>query len=404
MSTPLHVAVALDGAGWHPAAWREPDADSGALFTSRYWRDVVRTAENGDVDLVTFEDSLGLQTAGFGGLDLRADQVRGRLDAVLIANAVAPATTRIGLVPTTSTTHTEPFHVSTAIATLDIVSGGRGGWRPQVSGRSWESDHFGRRVIPGFVPDASGGLGPDAEATIRELFDEAGDFAEVVRRLWDSWEDDAVIRDTPTGRYLDRERLHYIDFEGAAFSVKGPSITPRSPQGQPLVTVLAHQTIPYRFAAAQGDVVYVTPHTDEQVVLIVDEVRSAEAFVGRSGEPLRVWADLVVVVDDTRAEAEARLRRLDETSGEALRSDALVVADSANGLVERILHWQALGVQGVRLRPAAVPHDLTAIAEQVTPRLKAAGVLGRPSDARSLREALGLPAAANRYATTEVNA
>jgi len=72
------------------------------------------------------------------------------------------------------------------------------------------------------------------------LFDEAGDFVEVVRRLWDSWEDDAVIRDVTTGRYVDRDKLHYIDFTGRCFSVKGPSITPRPPQGQPVVAVLAH--------------------------------------------------------------------------------------------------------------------------------------------------------------------
>jgi len=123
----LHLTVALDGAGWHPAAWREPDARPAELFTARYWVDLVTEAERGLLDFVTIEDSLGLQSSRFDGPDDRVDQVRGRLDAVLIAARVAPLTSHIGLVPMATTTHTEPFHVSKAIATLDYTSLGRAG-------------------------------------------------------------------------------------------------------------------------------------------------------------------------------------------------------------------------------------------------------------------------------------
>src|SRR4051794_4300811 len=122
MPTPLHLAVALDGAGWHPAAWREPTARPEDLFTAAYWTDLVVEAERGLLDFVTIEDSFGLQTTGYQGQDDRIDQVRGRLDAVLIAARVAPVTTGIGLVPTALVTHTEPFHISKSIATLDYVS------------------------------------------------------------------------------------------------------------------------------------------------------------------------------------------------------------------------------------------------------------------------------------------
>src|SRR5712664_3671424 len=142
----LHLAPALDGAGWHPAGWREPGARPGDLFTPGYWAALAVEAERGLLDFITIEDALGLQSASrYGGPDDRADQVRGRLDAVLIAAQLAPATSRIGLVPTATTTHTEPFHVSTAIATLDYVSSGRAGWRAQVSSRASEAAHFGRR-------------------------------------------------------------------------------------------------------------------------------------------------------------------------------------------------------------------------------------------------------------------
>ena len=95
------------------------------------------------------------------------------------------------------------------------------------------------------------------DESVGDLFEEAADYVEVFRRLWDSWEDDAEIRDVATGRFVDRDKLHYIDFESRLFAVKGPSITPRPPQGQPLVTALAHSGLPYRLAARGADVAYV---------------------------------------------------------------------------------------------------------------------------------------------------
>ncbi|MBN9618673.1 MAG: LLM class flavin-dependent oxidoreductase, partial [Actinobacteria bacterium] len=241
---PLHLAVALDDAGWHPAAWREPGARPADLFTAGYWLDLVREAEAGLLDFVTIEDSLGLQTERYTEPEPRTDRVRGRLDAVLIASRIAPLTRHIGLVPTAVATHTEPFHLSKAIATLDYVSTGRAGVRVQVSARAHEAALVGRRTVPHFT---FADIGTDeVQGLIAELFDEARDYVEVLRRLWDSWEDDAEIRDVATGRFVDRDKLHYIDFVGSTFRVKGPSITPRPPQGQPIVSVLAHQTVPYR--------------------------------------------------------------------------------------------------------------------------------------------------------------
>jgi len=130
----MHLAVALDGAGWHPAAWREPEARPAELLTARYWTGAVAEAERGLPDFVTIEDGLSLQSSRYGEPDTRTDQVRGRLDAVLIAARVAPVTRHIGLVPTIIVTHTEPFHASKAIATLDYVSTGARACRIQPEG------------------------------------------------------------------------------------------------------------------------------------------------------------------------------------------------------------------------------------------------------------------------------
>jgi alkanesulfonate monooxygenase SsuD/methylene tetrahydromethanopterin reductase-like flavin-dependent oxidoreductase (luciferase family) len=271
---------------------------------------------------------------------------------------VAPATNHIGLIPVATVTHTEPFHVSKAIATLDFISHGRAGWQVRVSGTSHEAELFGRRDVSG-----------------ADLFDEASDAVEVARRLWDSWEDDAVIRDVATGRFVDRDKLHYIDFAGKYFSVKGPSITPRPPQGQPVVAALAHALPIYEFASRSADLVFITPQSDESLQTILGEVVS-----------LKVYADLYVTFSGVV-----------ET-----RSDALVFDGTPTELVDLVLRWQKHGIEGVRLRPAVNATDLPVIVDEVVPLLQRAGGFRTAyTDGETLRERLGLPIAENRYARVE---
>jgi alkanesulfonate monooxygenase SsuD/methylene tetrahydromethanopterin reductase-like flavin-dependent oxidoreductase (luciferase family) len=383
MPLPLHLAVALDGAGWHPAAWRAIDARPAELLTAGYWLDLVGEAEQGLLDLVTIEDSLSLQSTRYDGDDDRTDRVRGRLDAVLVAARVAPATSHIGLVPSVVTTHTEPFHVSKAIATLDYVSSGRAGVRVQVSGRVHEAGHFGRREVP----------------SVEDLFAEAGDYVEVLRRLWDSWEDDAEIRDAATGRFVDRDRLHYIDFSGPWFSVKGPSITPRPPQGQPIVSLLSHAEVPARLGGRSADVVYVTPRDAAHAATLVAEIRHEQEAAGRQGETVHVFADLAVLLDESASAAAERKARLDARAGEDYAgADARLVTGTAAELADLLLDWQHAGLTGYRLRPATLPHDLRRITRALVPELQRRGAFRTAYEAETLRGLLGLPRPTNRYA------
>ncbi|MUL80812.1 MULTISPECIES: LLM class flavin-dependent oxidoreductase [unclassified Mycolicibacterium] len=385
MGTPLHLAVALDGTGWHPASWREPLARPADLFSPGYWTDLVSQAERGLLDFVTIEDGLTLQSDHPFRPDDRTDRVRGRLDAVLIAARVAPRTRHIGLVPTVITTHTEPFHASKAIATLDYVSTGRAGVRVQVSSRRDAAAHFGRRRLP------------EDRATLTDaLFGEAGDYVEVLRRLWDSWEDDAEIRDMATGRYIDRAKLHYIDFEGASFSVKGPSITPRPPQGQPIVTALGHVDPAYQLIAGSTDVGFVTPHSADEVTSLVDTIA---ALRPTDAPPVRVFADLVVFLADTADEARARRDRLDELAGTEYRSDAEIFAGTPGQLADLLQAWHSAGATGFRLRPASLPHDLQQITDALVPDLQRRGLFRESYEASTLRGLLGLTRPANRYTT-----
>jgi alkanesulfonate monooxygenase SsuD/methylene tetrahydromethanopterin reductase-like flavin-dependent oxidoreductase (luciferase family) len=393
----LHLGLALEGTGWHPASWREPGARPAELFRAGYWTDLVQEAERGRLDLVTFEDTLGLQSAHPYQPDARTDQVRGRLDATLVAARVAPLTSHIGLLPTVVVTHTEPFHISKAIATLDYASTGRAGVRVRISSRPDEAALFGRRTIPPVRLDEEG-PGP-----LAELFDEAADYVEVVRRLWDSWEDDAEIRDAATGRFVDRDKLHYIDFSGPHFSVRGPSITPRPPQGQPLVSALAHRTVAYRLLARSADLGFVTPRDATDATAILAEIRTEQGRVDRNGSgradaPLHVLGDLVVFLDEDASAAADRRARLDELAGAEFTSDARIFTGTPAELADLVQEWHAAGLSGMRLRPAGVAHDLPLITRGLVPELQRRGAFRTEYEADTLRGLFGLDRPANRYA------
>lgn len=383
----ITLVTALQGAGWHPAAWRVAGPVAQRLTSLRHWRDVVVEQDRLGIDAVTIEDSF---TAGptAADHDLDTTTVVGRLDALLVANAVAPATRAVGLVPTVSVTHTEPFHVATGLQTLDHVSLGRAGWRIQVSPTTREAALFGRRA------------GGDDAAT---LFDEAREAAEVVSRLWDSWDDDAIIRDVTTGRFIDRDRIHNAEYAGRHLSVHGASIVPRSPQGRPPVFALAHRADAAAFAVDAADVVLVTPgYQGREARDLLDEVRHLEQVAG-SDVRRPVLADLAVLIGSSSAAAADELAALDGAAGSAYAgaSDTSVLATTVPELVSLIGDLRGLGFAGVRLRPLRIPLDSTAIARQLVPALVTAGlradVASRPT--ADLRTRLGIGPAVSRYAS-----
>jgi FMN-dependent oxidoreductase (nitrilotriacetate monooxygenase family) len=355
---PLHLGVALDGTGWHPAAWREADAQPQRLFTAGYWTELAQQAERGLLDFLTIEDGLDLQSDDRFEADSRLDRVRGRLDAVLIAARAAPDTRHIGFVPTAITTHTEPFHLSKAIATLDYVSSGRAGIRVQVAVRAGTAAHFGRRESPPLRADRL--ADPDVQRLIADHFDEAANYVEVLRRLWDSWEDDAEIRDVTTGRFIDRNKLHYIEFEGRWFSVKGPSITP-PPQGQPVVATLGHASVPYQLIAHSADVGFVTPRDAAHAAEIVTQIRTEQARAGRAAQTLHVFGDLVVFLDETETAAarpgpsrQPLRRRLNDPAADVTRDSPRTQAMTKQ--IHLAAHFPGVNNTTVWSDPAAGSH------------------------------------------------
>jgi hypothetical protein len=190
------LGIELDGEGSHPAAWRHANHPPSESLSGRTLLKKVRTAENAGFTLATFEDSIVPPKGA----------IKGRVDAVNRASFVAATTSTIGLVPVVETTYAEPFHTSSQLATLDYSSRGRGGWIAARVADPAAAKAWGRPILTEQV----------------DLDREQRDSITVVRNLWDSWEDDAVIRDYTSGRFLDRDKLHYVDFEGESFTVDTP--------------------------------------------------------------------------------------------------------------------------------------------------------------------------------------
>lgn len=344
----LHLSAAVD----QESAY---DADS--------YVELARLAELGVLDFVTLDDTFA----------------RPGLDALAVLSRVAPATGRIGLVPTVTTTHTEPFHVQAAVATLDWVSRGRAGWRLDVSTTEGEARLFGRRHA----------------APADALWREAGEVADVAAKLWDSWEDDAEIRDEPTGRFIDRDKLHYVDFEGTEFSVRGPSIVPRPPQGRPVRVVDASEGQARDTAARYADVALVRSVSAAHARAVRDQLRATAAGFGRNPDELRVLASLVVDLGDGEHAAEPG----HGGGGPRQTAQGPLYRGGPVDLADLITSWRGEGaVDGFHLTPAEPRRDLERLVNGTVALLQHRGLFRTFYPGSTLRDHLGLARPANQYA------
>jgi alkanesulfonate monooxygenase SsuD/methylene tetrahydromethanopterin reductase-like flavin-dependent oxidoreductase (luciferase family) len=365
VSTPKHrtakagragiLAIELDGAGWGG------------------------TGVGGDTGFASLAEAvLAAESAGFHVATFADAPVPGRANALQRAAYAGPVTRTIALVPEVDTVYTEPFHVSTQLASLDYVSGGRAGWIATAAESPETAAAVGRGNVTGTA------LAQEAAASI-----------EVSRRLWDSWEDDAVIRDVATGRYLDVDKLHYADFEtpsdfaGRAYSVKGPSIIPRPLQGQLPVLAAASVVGAGQVAADAVDAVLVTAPTPE---LLAAEIRDVRNRVGAS---VAVIAELDVVLD-SRGQAAAE-RAAGTEKGRAR------YAGTAAGLTD-LLELLLAEADGVRLHPASLALELDELSRLVLPELRRRGALRPAVQDGTFRDLLGLTRPASRYADSSTAA
>ncbi len=340
-----------------------------APLTAAGWLELVGLAEQAGADFVTIADQPRPDRSR-PAHGVSRGTVNGRLDAIMVACRVAPATRRIGIVPAASTTLTEPFLLSAQIATLDHVSHGRAGWQLDVSDAPGDALYVGPRPVP--------------KATAR--YREAAEHAEVVRRLWDSWDDGAEIRDSINQRFIDRDRIHHIDFAGEHFEIRGPSITPRPPQGQPVIVAVVDRPEMAALAAAVADVAVLAPAQADDLHAGVRALRQAAADAPRRGAELRVLAHVDVALVDTPVPAAGPCR--------------LTVTGRASDAALQLGAWAELGINGFRLRPIRPIEDLTAIAGPLRTELQALGLWCRADTPSTLRGVLGLPRPTSRVASS----
>ena len=362
---PLLTGLDVDGAGAHPAAAALSGLAAADLVSGARLASTVRRAENAGLTFVTFADAVVPAVPG--------SPASARLDAVTRAAFVARTTTAVGLVPEVPTTYPEPFHVATQLASLDLAASGRAGWLAAVT--------------PGDAAPAAYGRAP-----VADLDREARDVVQVVRDLWDSWEDDAVIRDVATGRYVDRDRIHRVDFVGASFSVVGPLITPRPPQGQPVVLARSGDVAgPGRDGERLVDVVLVGG-TD------VAAAREAARAVIAADPGARAVVEVQVVLDAAGRTGADRLAELD-AAGPWAPGAALRHVGYPAGLLALLAELaDDPAVAGVRLLAATLDADLPVLAREVLPALRADRRTAAPRSGATLRDHLGLTRPANRFA------
>ncbi|MBU6533336.1 LLM class flavin-dependent oxidoreductase [Streptomyces sp. NPDC057245] len=347
----LHLAAALD---------RRSVYDAGEYL------EAARLAERGALDFVTLDDAFA----------------RPGPDALSVLSRVAPVTRRVGLVPTVTTTHTEPFHVQAAVATLDWVSRGRAGWRIEVSTTEGEARLFGRRHA--------------APADV--LWREAGEAADVAARLWDSREDGARIRDVATGRLVDRDKLHHVDFTGSAFSVRGPSTVPRPPQGHPVRLVDATARPARAVAARYADVALVRTAHPAQAAEVRAGLRASAAAHGRDPDGLRVLAALDVDLGDGEYAAAPG----HGGGGPRPTPRGPLYRGGPVDLAELITAWHREGtVDGFHLAPVEPRRDLERLVNGTVSLLQHRGLFRTFYPGSTLRDHLDLARPANQYAVAQ---
>ncbi|WCK04982.1 LLM class flavin-dependent oxidoreductase [Agrobacterium tumefaciens] len=297
-------------------------------------------------DLITLEDGFARST-GDG------------LDAILFANWLGARTSHVGILAGAPINFLEPFHVSTAIATLDYVTEGRAGLLAQpLEGNRAAAARRATGELNGYPENNRQALERD--------FDEAVD---VIRRLWDSWDDDAVIRDPESQRFIDGAKLRYVDFRGANFNVLGPSITPRPPQGQPVIAAIVEPENSTSLASAI-DLAFLRAG-DSELSSLVKDIKSRHP-------ELRLFADVGFGADWPGKETISQWA----ADAEAAIATARTLASA--------------GLDGIRLLPREPERDLAPLVERVLPALRNTG-LGQARHGSTLRERLSLPVATNRY-------
>ena len=277
----------------HTGAWRYPGAHADGNFNFAHYRQYIRTLERGRFHAFFMADHLGVLNMPMAALKRSATVTS--FDPLTLLPALATCTEHIGLIATASTTYNDPYHIARKFASLDHISGGRAGWNMVTSSNPQEAFNFGRTAHPDHA----------------DRYRRAREFHAVVTGLWDSWAEDAFIRDVDSGEYFDPARLHVLDHHGEFLDVRGPLNIARPVQGWPVIVQAGSSEAGQALAAQTAELVFSVQNTLPDAQRYYAALKSRMAAFGREPAELKVMPGAFVVVGDSMAEARAIKQRLD---------------------------------------------------------------------------------------------
>lgn len=434
----IHLGAFISGAGHHAAAWRHPDAQADGRFNLAHLKDVTQTAERALFDAVFLADGLATQRRG-GAAGRTANS--GGFEPVTLFSALSAVTERIGFIATASTTYEDPYTLARKFASLDLLSGGRAGWNVVTTGGAEAAGNFGFGEHPAHA----------------HRYERAHEFVNVVRGLWDSWEDDAFLFDKQSGHFYDPAKVHELNYQGKHFNVRGPLNVPRPIQGHPVIVQAGSSDDGRELAAQTAEVIFTAWPTFDEAQAFYRDVKGRLAKYGRGPNELKVMPGVFAVVGRTASEAQEKFQQLQdlilpevglsllsglvggfdlsgyaidgpvpelpETNNNKSRQALMLKMAREQGLTIRDLylriagargHWQIVGTpsqiadelqhwfeneaaDGFNVMPPVQPSGLNDFVTLIVPELQRRGLFRTAYEGRTLREHLGLARPENRF-------
>jgi len=437
----LRLGAFFHPTGNHIASWLHKGAAIDAGTNFEHYKQIALMAEEGKFDLIFLADALATRNGRLGALK-RWPQYMAYFDPQTLMSGLAAVTRHIGLVSTATTSYNEPYHVARRYASLDHISHGRAGWNVVTSSNFSESKNFGR----------------EEHLLHDEKYDRAEEFVEVVKKLWDSWDDDAFIRDRKTAIYFDPEKIHEANHVGPNFKVKGPLNVARPPQGYPVIAQAGRSPEFMSLASKHAEVIFTAQHDVERANQFYEQMKSKLAEHGRERDDMKIMPGLNVVVAPTHKEAEDKyaylqslihpdvgrevlsnelgnvdlsvigpdeevpislipearrttFERMKSLTGKAAPtlSDLYRAFGSARGqrplvgtphsIVDEMQAWfNAYAADGFLVHPSVLPEGLADFCDLIIPELQSRGLFRQDYEGQTLRENLGLARPVSQYA------
>jgi N-acetyl-S-(2-succino)cysteine monooxygenase len=437
----LKLGAFFHPTGHHVAAWRHEGAQIDAGTNFPHYVRLAQAAERAKFDLVFLADAVATRDGNLEGLS-RWPQYMAYFEPLTLMSALAAVTSRIGLVMTATTSYNEPYHIARKFASLDHISAGRAGWNVVTSSNASEAFNFGR----------------DEHIAHGERYDRASEFVQVVKRLWDSYDDDAFVRDRASGRYFEPSKLHILNHKGTHFSVRGPLNVARPPQGSPVLFQASASDAGKDLAGQIAEVLFTPLHDLEKGQAFYRDLKNKAMQYGRTWGDVIIMPGLNPIVGRTRGEAIEKERYFQSLIhpdvGKELLSNALggvdlsnvevdkplpdgiissedrlsnprfsylfrekltvrqmyekyggargqrTVVGMADDIVDQMERWfVGRAVDGYLIQPPHLPAGLDEFIEHVIPRLQQRGLFRTEYEGSTLRENLGLKRPVSSYAS-----